>query len=144
MNSLSFSAFASALLEAIALQALTRVVLDVKVSSLVAAVEALDCRAAIFVALFLAFSARAVSLLARVTSFWRDFISSQVSSVLAAASMTAQVDTRVALEERVASCVAASDALAWISAIFVALFLAFASSLVVFAARATSLEDLSQ
>jgi hypothetical protein len=45
------------------------------------------------------------------------------------------------LEDKVESCVAASDALAWISAIFVALFLAFASSLVVFAARATSLED---
>lgn len=66
---LFFSALAAALDEAIALQALTRVVLVVMVWSFVAAVDALASRAAILVALFLALSARAVSLLARVTSF---------------------------------------------------------------------------
>jgi hypothetical protein len=55
------------------------------------------------VALFLVLSARAVSLLARVTSFCRDFISSQVSSVFSAASILAQVETRVALDVMVSS-----------------------------------------
>lgn len=53
--------------------------------------------------------------------------------------MTAHVAVRVVFDSIVVNLVEASEALAWISAILVALFLVFSSSLVVFAARLTSL-----
>jgi len=126
-------------------QAVVSVVLLVIASSFVCAFVAIVLMASIFVWLFLALSARAVSLPARVMSFWRDFMLSHSSSVLAAASMTAQVDTRVVLEDMVVSLVEASDALDWMSAILVALLLVLSASLVVLDASLTSWfrEDIS-
>lgn len=72
-------------------------------------------------------------------------MSSQSFSVAWAAEITAQVETRVALDCMVARSVAAVLALASNSAILVALFFSFSASFVLFAARATvfSREDIS-
>jgi hypothetical protein len=133
----AFAAFSSALAVLMVAQASVKVVLLVKVASLVLATEALAWKLAIFVALFLVFSASLVSLAARATIFVNSVMVSQSSSVASAAEMTAQVETRVVFDCMVASSVAAVEALASNSAILVALFFVFSASLVLFAAMAT-------
>ena len=93
-----FSALVAAFDEAIALQALTRVVLLFKVASLVAATEAFAWYASALVALFLVFAAKAVALLAVAIIFVISLISSQSSSVFSEAEITAQAATSVVLD----------------------------------------------
>lgn len=106
--------------EVIAVQASTSVVLDIMVSSSAWASVAFSLKDAIFVALFLVFSASLVSLPAVAMSFWSldnrlvtfkvaqyktaylDMVL-QSSFVASAAEITAQVDTRVAFDSIVES-----------------------------------------
>jgi len=109
-------------------QSETRVVLLVIVSNLVWAVAALAWKSAIFVALFLNFLSSLVVFAARAMVSWR-------SSILLQADIVAQVETRVVLDSIVDKVLAAAEALAWMVAILVSLFLVSASSLVVFEAN---------
>jgi len=120
-----------------------RVELLVNVCNLDAALEASSWILAILVALFLVAVATAVLLAANLTKRWSAKVSWQESSSASWASITAQADTSVLFDWRVLSVVEAVEAFAWISAIFVALFLVTLSSFVVFDARSTSALSLT-
>ena len=119
-------------------QAACKVELLVSVCSLAAASEALSWMSAILVALFWVAVATAVLFAANLMKRWRAKVSWHPLSSAFWASITAQADTRVLFDSRALSLVEAEDALAWISAIFVALFLVTLSSLVVLDASSTS------
>jgi len=112
-------------------QAACKVELLVSVCSLTAALDALVWILAILVALLLVAIATAVVLAANLMKRWSMKVSWQPSSSAAWASNTVQNDTRVAFDWRVWSLVVAEEALALISAIFVALLLVISPSLVV-------------
>ncbi len=118
-------------------QSACKVELLVRVTSLAAALEALSWMSAILVALLLVAVATAVLFAANLTKRWRAKVSWHPLSSASWASITAQAAMRVLFDCRVWRVVEAVDALAWISAIFVALFLVTLSSLVVLAASST-------
>lgn len=112
----------------------TRVVLDARVASLEAALVALVWAAAIFSVSVPNLASSLVVLAALVTVFCSFSMASHSDRLF----WTEQYAVRVVLEARVSSSVTAAEALAWMAATLVALFLALFSSLVVLAARAMS------
>lgn len=119
------------------------VVLEESVASLVAAADALAWIAAALVALFLDLESNAVALAARATRASYVAILSQLSSMVSTAEIWLHTVTRVVLDSRVASLVAAADASASMAATLVALFFAFASRAVVLDARSTRAVSLA-